>query len=95
MLCLPNLDLIFALRSDASSCGIGAVLLQYYIDCPHPVAYVSQKLLDRETRYSTIERECLAVIFAINRFDFYLRGKEFNLEVDHKPLVSIYLQEEK
>ena len=86
---LPNPDLTFVLRTDASGRGIGAVLLQYYHDCPHPVAYASRKLLDRETRYSTIERECLAVIFAINRFDFYLRGKEFILEVDHKPLLYL------
>ena len=86
---LPNPILIFVLRSDASSCGIGAVLLQYYSDCPHPVAYASRKLLDRETRYSTIERECLAIIFAVNRFDFYLRGKEFILELDHKPLLYL------
>ena len=86
---LPNPDLTFVLRTDASSRGIGAVLLQYYGECPHPVAYASRKLLDRETRYSTIERECLAVVFAINRFDFYLRGKEFILEVDHKPLLYL------
>ncbi|XP_050701836.1 uncharacterized protein LOC126988072 isoform X2 [Eriocheir sinensis] len=48
---LPNPDLIFVLRTDASSRGIGAVLLQYYTDCPHPVAYASRKLLDRETRF--------------------------------------------
>ena len=86
---LPNPDLIFVLRTDASSRGIGAVLLQYYSDCPHPVAYASRKLLDRETRYSTIERECLAIVFAVNRFDFYLRGKEFILEVDRKPLLYL------
>ncbi|KAK3877958.1 hypothetical protein Pcinc_017360 [Petrolisthes cinctipes] len=50
----------------------------------------SRKLLPRETRNSTIERECLAIIFGILRFDYYLRRKEFILEVDHKPLT--YLQ---
>ena len=86
---LPNPNLIFVLRSDASSRGIGTVLLQYYSDCPHLVAYASRKLLDRETRYSMIERECLAVIVSVNRFDLYLRGKEFILEVDHKPLLYL------
>ena len=86
---LPDPGATFVLRTDASLHGLGAVLLQYQKECPHPVAYASRKLLDREKRYSTIERECLAVVFAISRFDFYLRGKEFILEVDHKPLLHL------
>ena len=87
---LPDASLTFVLRTDASNKGLGAVLLQYHHGCPHPVAYASRKLLPRECRYSTIERECLAVVFGILRFDYYLRGREFILEIDHKPL--IYLQ---
>ncbi|KAK3888327.1 hypothetical protein Pcinc_007601 [Petrolisthes cinctipes] len=83
-------SLTFVLRTDASNRGLGAVLFQYHLGWPHPVAYASRKLLPRETKYSTIERECLAIIFGILRFDYYLRGKEFILEVDHKPLA--YLQ---
>ena len=87
---LPDASLTFVLRTDASNKGLGAVLLQYHHGCSHPVAYASRKLLPRECRYSTIERECLAVVFGILRFDYYLRGREFILEIDHKPL--IYLQ---
>lgn len=87
---LPDASSPFVLRTDASSRGLGAVLLQYHQGLPHPVAYASQKLLPRQTKYSTIERECLAVISGIQKFDYYLRGREFILEVDHKPLV--YLQ---
>ena len=86
---LPDLNLTFVLRTDASGAGLGAVLLQYHEDLPFPVAYASRKLLDREKRYSTIERECLAIIFGIHRFDYYLQGKEFILEVDHKPLIFL------
>jgi len=81
----PNIP--FILRTDASDCGLGAVLLQYLEDSPFPVAYASRKLLDREKRYSTIERECLAIVFGVQRFEYYLKSKEFILEVDHKPLV--------
>ena len=86
---LPDSDKTFVLRTDASNYGLGAVLLQYHEDRPHPIAYGSRKLLDRERRYSTIERECLAIIFGVNKFDYFLRGKEFVLEVDHKPLIYL------
>ncbi|XP_050703984.1 uncharacterized protein LOC126989430 isoform X2 [Eriocheir sinensis] len=86
---LPDQTRPFVLRTDASNQALGAVLLQFHQDCPHPVAYGSRKLLDRERRYSTIERECLAVVSGIRHFDYYLRGKEFVLEVDHKPLVYL------
>ena len=86
---LPDLQLPFVLRTDASNHGLGAVLLQYHDGCPHPVAYVSRKLLDRERRYAVIERECLAIVFGVRKFDFYLRGKEFILEIDHKPLIYL------
>ncbi|XP_050708029.1 uncharacterized protein LOC126993204 [Eriocheir sinensis] len=87
---LPNPALPFVLRTDASNFGLGAVLLHYYKDTPHPVWYASRKLLDRERRYFPIEREALAILFGISKFDFYLRGKEFILETDHKPLVYLH-----
>ena len=45
--------------------------------------------MDRERKYSTIERECLGILFGITRFDYYLVGTEFILEVDHKPLIYL------
>ena len=86
---LPDITKKFVLRTDASVSGVGAVLLQYHDNVPHPIAYASRKLLDRETRYSTIERELLAVLWAIQRFKYYLLGATFILEVDHKPLVYL------
>ncbi|XP_076063452.1 uncharacterized protein LOC143038314 [Oratosquilla oratoria] len=74
---LPDTSLTFVLRTDASNHGLGAVLLLYHLDYPHPVAFASRKLLDRESRYSTIEREYLVVVFGIQRFYYYLRGREF------------------
>ena len=78
------------MRTDASSTGLGALLLQYHDKTPFPVSYASRKLLDREKRYSTIERECLAILFGITRFNYYLYGREFFLEVDHKPLTYMH-----
>ena len=49
--------------------------------------YVSRKFIPAETRYSTIERECLALVWAVKRLDPYLYGREFVLETDHQPLL--------
>ena len=86
---LPDVDRPFILRTDASETGIGAVLLQEFDGVKFPVAFASKKLLDRERRYSTIERECLAVVWAVHKFQAYLYGKEFVLEVDHEPLCAM------
>ena len=87
---LPDIEKPFILRTDASNSGLGAVLLQKHEDEVFPVAYASKKLLAREVNYSVIERECLAVVWAIRKFQRYLYGKEFTLQTDHEPLV--YMQ---
>ena len=86
VLAIPDLNEIFCLRTDASSTGLGAVLFQYYDGVPLPTVYASKKLLDRETRYSAIECECLAVVWGIQHFQYYLYGRKFILETDHHPL---------
>ncbi|KAI3377106.1 hypothetical protein L3Q82_000303 [Scortum barcoo] len=82
----PNFDLPFTVQTDASNRGIGGVLLQGEGEEKKPVAYISRKLFSRETRYSAVELECLAIKWAIDTFKYYLLGREFNLETDHKAL---------
>lgn len=55
-------------------------------DCEHLVAFASRKLLPREVRYVTIEKECLAVVWAWERFHVYLYGQMFTVGTDCKPL---------
>ncbi|XP_072180509.1 uncharacterized protein [Diadema setosum] len=86
---LPDLAKPFILRTDASSTGIGAVLLQEHNDEKFPIAYASRKLLPREQAYSTIERDCLALVWGISKFQVYLEGNEFTIETDHRPLAYI------
>lgn len=84
---LPDVSQPFILQTDASNTGLGAILLQEdNTGNKHPVAFASRKLLPRESRYSTIERECLAIVWGINKFHEYLYGNEFILETDHQPL---------
>ena len=55
----------------------------------HPIAYASRKLLPREQNYSVIEREALAIVWGISKFDLYLFGRPFTIQTDHKPLAYI------
>ena len=82
-----NFDLRFYLQTDASERGIGAVPSQ--VDSngkDHPVAFFSKKLLPREQRYSTIEKECLAIKKGIQVFRTYLMGRPFTILTDHRSL---------
>jgi len=84
---LPDVTKPFILQTDASHIGIGAVLLQEdAAGEKRPVAFASRKLPPRETHYSTIERECRAIVWGITKFQEYVYGTEFFLETDHEPL---------
>jgi len=70
---LPDVSKPFMLQIDASHIGIGAVLLQEdSAGEKRPVAFASRMLQPRESRYSTIERECLAIVWGITKFQEYL-----------------------
>ena len=86
ILILPLDEKPFVLATDASDVGIGAVLTQECEGVKHPVCFASRKLLSRERAFSVIERECLALVWAISKCNIYLYGKEFVLETDHHPL---------
>ena len=81
----PNRE--FILQTDASTTGVGAVLSQEDSQgVLRPVAYYSRKLLERETKYSITELECLAIVNATKHFDVYLLGNRFTIETDHAAL---------
>ncbi|KAG1925917.1 hypothetical protein F2P79_025210 [Pimephales promelas] len=82
----PDFEKAFILQTDASERGIGAVLLQGPQGDQHPVAFISRKLLPREMRYSTVEKEALAIKWALDSLKYYLLGREFTLQTDHKAL---------
>ena len=52
----------------------------------HPVSYYSRKLLPHEQRYSTVEKELLAIKLATCVFRVYLLGRQFQIVTDHRSL---------
>lgn len=75
------------IQSDSSQHGLGCVLLQE----GQPVAFASRALTPTEQNYAQIEKECLSIVFACQRFHQYLYGRSnVTAETDHKPLVAIF-----
>ncbi|XP_077972709.1 uncharacterized protein LOC144427401 [Styela clava] len=87
----PNPNTTTILQCDASLKGLGAWIRQ--IDCngeENIVAMGSRALTDAESRYSNIERECLAVAYGLEKFEYYLYGRHVIVETDHSPLEQIF-----
>ncbi len=82
----PDFGCPFLLQTDASDTGLGAVLSQVVDGEEHPVIYISLKLTPAERRYATVEREALAVKWAVLELRYYLLGRKFTLVTDHGPL---------
>ncbi|XP_068209304.1 uncharacterized protein [Palaemon carinicauda] len=82
----------FIIAVDASDVGIGGVLFQRSDDGEvRPVSYYSRKLLEAERKYSTIEKEALALVRTLVHFKPYVTNFSFPIEIwtDHNPLVFI------
>lgn len=76
----------YVLRTDASSYALGAVLLQGEGQEERPVEYASILMTPAEQRYSTTEREALAVVWATDKFRSYIEGARVKIATGHQPL---------
>lgn len=76
--------------SDSSSYGVGAVLSHKVNGEDKPILFASGTLSKTEQNYSQLEKEALAIVFAVKKFHKYLFGREFTLVSDHQPLQYIF-----
>jgi hypothetical protein len=90
----PDYSLPWVVRTDASEVAVGAVLFQERTlddgTIRHePIAFSSKKFSDPATRWDTYKREAYGIYHAVKSFNWYLLGKEFVVETDHRNLVWI------
>lgn len=90
MLCHPQPEAPTSIITDASDVAVGAVLQQLINSVWSPIAYFSRKLRPAETRYSTFDRELLAMYLAIRHFRHFVEGRSFHITTDHKPLTFAF-----
>jgi hypothetical protein len=82
----PNFDIPFCVAVDASNVAIGANLFQVVDNVEHPVCYYSKRLDVHQKRYSTVEKEALALVTAVRTFSPYFGSQPITVYTDHSPL---------
>ena len=83
-------DKSFVLETDASGCGLGAVLSQEQSDGKlHPIAYASRSLHHHEQHYAISELETLGLVWSVKHFRMYLLGHHCIVYTDHSACVSL------
>ena len=86
----PDFERPFNVTTDASNFAIGAVLSQGDFPKDLPIAYASRCLNSAECNYSVIEKELLAIVWAVRHFRPYLYGRRFRIVTDHQPLTWLF-----
>ena len=87
----PDFSLPFVLQTDASSTGLGAVLTQVQNGEENVIAFASRSMQRAEKNYAVTEQECLAVIWAVEKFRPYLEGYHFTVISNHSSLRWLYI----
>jgi hypothetical protein len=82
---LPDFTKPFVVETDASDLGFGAVLMQE----GHPIAYLSKPVCSKNQACSTYEKECMAIVMAVDKWRPYLQNQEFVIKTDHRSLLHL------
>jgi hypothetical protein len=85
VLSIPDFGKQFIIEIDASDMGMGAVLM---LD-GHPVSFLSKAFFPKNQALTTYEKECLALVMAVDKWRSYLLGKEFILRTDYRSLLHL------
>lgn len=83
----PDFERPFTIQTDASDYGLGAVLSQEFPEGERVVSFISRSLTRSERKYSTTEKECLGVLWAIEKFRPYVEATHFTVITDHFALL--------
>lgn len=96
VLATPDFEKPFIVQCDASDLAISGVLVQKDPETNEekPIAFASRKLRGAELNYTTTEKECLAVIFSIEKFKQYIEGLQFEVITDHSALLWLLKQQD-
>ena len=85
-LAFPDHELPFEIHPDACEYGIGAALVQRNEETERPIAFASRLLSQAEKNDSITEKECLAMVWAFEKFHSYVWGAEVKVVTDHHAL---------
>ena len=90
VLVYPDFTKEFYLACDASSTGLGAVLLQKHKCRMRVISYASRVLNPTEQRYSVTEKECLGVVWGLRKYRHLILGYKVHILTDHKPILDLF-----
>ena len=90
ILALPDFTQSFVLECDASEIGIGVVLMQ----SGHPIAFESRKLREYERHYCIYDKEMLAIMHTLTKFQQYMVGNRFKVKTDHNNMKFLMQKKE-
>ena len=89
MLVHPHQNAPTCITTDVSNRAVGGVLEQFIDGQLKPISFFSKKLCQAELNYSAFDRELLAIYLAIRHFQYFVEGRKFHVNTDHKPLAFV------